>query len=58
MILSLNENRKPAVTNEKLFNESLVMFDKEMKFFYQTKQLKVKTPQTKLQFVWDKYESR
>ena len=58
MILSLNENRKPAVTNEKLFNESLVMFDKEMKFFYKTKQLKVKTPQPKLQFVWDKYESR
>ena len=35
------------------FNESLVMFDKEMKFFYKTKQLKVKTPEPKLQLVWD-----
>ena len=54
MILSLNKNRKPAITNEKFFNESLVIFDKEMKFFYKTKQLKVKTPEPKLQLVWDK----
>ena len=36
------------------FNEGLVMFDKEMKFFYKTKQLNVKTPERKLQLVWDK----
>ena len=36
------------------FNEGLVMFDKEMKVFYKTKQLKVKTPERKLQLVWDK----
>ena len=31
-----------------------VMFDKEMKGFYNTKQLNVKTPECKLQLVWDK----
>ena len=36
------------------FNESLVMFDKEMKFFYKTKQLKVKILERKLRLVWDK----
>ena len=36
------------------FNEGLVMFDKEMKVFYKTKQLNVKTPERKLQLVWDK----
>ena len=54
MVLSLNENRKTTITNEKFFNENLVMFDKEMNFFYKTKQLKVKTPELKLQLVWDK----
>ena len=29
------------------FNEGLVMFDKEIKAFYKTKQLKVKTPERK-----------
>ena len=52
MILSLNENRK--VINEMFFNEGLVMFDKEMKIFYKIKQLNVKTPERKLQLVWDK----
>ena len=52
MILSLNENRK--VINEMFFNEGLVMFDKEMKIFYKTKQLNVKTPERKLQLVWDR----
>ena len=33
------------------FNEGLVMFDKEMKGFYNTKQLNVKTPERKLQLV-------
>ena len=36
------------------FNEGLVMFDKEMKGFCKTKQLNVKTPERKLQLVWDK----
>ena len=54
MILSLNENRKPTITNKKFFNESLVMFDKEMNFFNKTKQLKARTPERKLQLVWDK----
>ena len=36
------------------FNESLVMYDKEINFFYKTKQLKVKTPERKLQLVWEK----
>ena len=36
------------------FNEGLVLLDKEMKVFYHTKQLKVKTPERKLQLVWDK----
>ena len=36
------------------FNEGLVMFDKEMKGFYKTKQLNVKTPERKLQLFWDK----
>ena len=35
------------------FNESLVLFDKEMKLFYKTKQLNVKTLEPKLQLVWD-----
>ena len=35
------------------FNEGLELLDKEMKVFYQTKQLKVKTPERKLQLVWD-----
>ena len=34
-----------------LFNEGLVMFDKEMKAFYKTKKMKVKTPERKLQLV-------
>ena len=34
------------------FNEGLLMF--EMKVFYKTKQLNVKTPECKLQLVWDK----
>ena len=55
MILSLNENRTPTSINENVFfNEGLVMFDKEMKVFYKTKQLKVKIPESKLQLVWDK----
>ena len=38
-----------------LFNEDLVMFDKEINgFFYKTKQLKIKTPEHKLQLVWNK----
>ena len=36
------------------FNENLVMFDKEMKVFYKTKQLNVRTLERKLQLVWDK----
>ena len=36
------------------FNEGLAMFDKEMKGFYKTKQLNVKTLECKLQLVWDK----
>ena len=36
------------------FNKSLVMFDKEMKVFYKTKQLKVETPERKLHLVRDK----
>ena len=36
------------------FNEGLVMFDKEMKDFYKTKQLSVKAPERNLQLVWDK----
>ena len=42
--------------NEMFFNEGLVMFDKdkEIEVFYQTKQLKVKTPRRQLQLVWDK----
>ena len=54
MILSLNENRKLTIINEMFFNEGLVMFDKEMKIFYKTKQLNVKTPERKLQLVWDR----
>ena len=50
-ILSLDENRKPTITNEKFFNESLLMFDKEIKLFYKTKQMKVKTPEPKFQLV-------
>ena len=36
------------------FIEGLVMFKKEMKVFYKTKQLNLKTPERKLQLVWDK----
>ena len=54
MILSLNENRKLAIVNKMFLNESLVMFDKEIKVFYKTRQLKVKIPEHKLQLVWDK----
>ena len=36
------------------FNEGLVMFEKEMKVFYKTKQLKVKTLELNLQLVCDK----
>ena len=36
------------------FNEGLVMFEKEMKISYKTKQLNVKTPERNLQLVWDK----
>ena len=36
------------------FNEGLVMFDKEMKGFYKTKQLNVKATERKLQLFWDK----
>ena len=36
------------------FNEGLVMFEKEMKAFYKTKQLNVKAPERNLQLVWDK----
>ena len=36
------------------FNEGLVMFQKEMKVFYNTKQLNVKTQERNLQLVWDK----
>ena len=35
------------------FNESLVLFHKEMKLFYKNKQLNVKTLEPKLQLVWD-----
>ena len=35
------------------FTEGLVIFDKRMKVFYKTKQLNVKTPEHKLQLVWD-----
>ena len=56
MILSLNENRKLAIQllMKCFFNEGSVMFDKEMKGFYKTKQLNRKTPECKLQLVWDK----
>ena len=36
------------------FNEGLVMFNKEVKVFYKTKQLNIKTSERKLQLVWDK----
>ena len=36
------------------FNEGLVMFDQEMKVFYKTKQLRVKTSERKLHLVSDK----
>ena len=54
MILSLNKNRKLKLLTKCFFNKGLVMFDKEMKVFYKTKQLNVKTPERKLQLVWDK----
>ena len=54
MILSLNETENLQLLMKCFFNEGLVMFDKEMKVFYKTKQLKVKTPERKLQLVWDK----
>ena len=56
MILSLNENRKLTIQllMKCFFNEGSVMFNKEMKVFYKTKQLNVKTPERKLQLFWDK----
>ena len=36
------------------FSEGLVMFEKEVKIFYKTKQLNVKTPECNLQLLWDK----
>ena len=33
MIFSLNENRKPRSINEIVFNEGLVMSDKQMEVF-------------------------
>ena len=36
------------------FNEGFVMFEKEMKVLYKTKQLNVKAPERNLQLVWDK----
>ena len=36
------------------FNEGLVMLDEEIKAFYKMKQLNIKTPERKLQLVWDK----
>ena len=46
MVVTLHiKYRKPTI-----INEGLVIFDKEMKVFYKTKQLKVKTPERKLQF--------
>ena len=54
MILSLNETENLQLLMKCFFNEGLVMFDKEMKVFYKTKQLNVKTPERKLQLVWDK----
>ena len=36
------------------FNEGLVMFQKEMKVFNNTKQLNVKTQERNLQLVWGK----
>ena len=41
--------------NLQVLMKYLIMFDKEMEvFFYKTKQLNVKTPERKLQLVWDK----
>ena len=37
--------------NLKILMKYLVMFDKKMEVFYKTKQLKVKTPERKLQLV-------
>ena len=56
MILSLNENRNLTIQllMKCFFNEGSVMFDKEMKGFYKTKQLNGKTTECKLQLVWDK----
>ena len=54
MILSLNENRKLKLLMKYFFNKGLVMFDKKIKVFYKTKHLNVKTPERKLQLVWDK----
>ena len=54
MILSLNETENLQLLMKCFFNEGLVMFDKEMKVFYKTKQLNVKTPERKLRLVWDK----
>ena len=36
------------------FMKGLVMFEKEMKVFCETKQLNVKTPERNLPLVWDK----
>ena len=53
MIFSLNENRKLQLLMKCFLNEGLVMSDKEMKVFYKTKQLTVKTPERKLHLIWD-----
>ena len=34
MLFSLNESKKPTSINEMFFSEGLVMFDKEMKVFF------------------------
>ena len=50
---------KSTIINEMFLKGGLVMLIKMWKFFDKTKELKVKTPERKLQLVWDgiKYES-
>ena len=48
------ENWNGAIAIQYDGNIILVMFDKEMEVFYKMKQLNVKTPERKLQLVWDK----
>ena len=55
MIFSLNENRKLQLLMKCFLNEGLAMSDKEMKVFYKTKQLTVKTPERKLHLIWDNF---